>query len=223
MMGSTTKVSTVSWIGNVTGHVNVGEYVYPPYVYVQGIWKAVMATANSIYGGGDFPAPDETMMKGKSVSVPAIDGLTLKQAQDLIESVGLTFKDGGEMDSEKTKGTVVKSDPASGQPTSVGAEITVYTSNQTLVNGPGTTLNLSQQAATAALIAGGWVPKVIPAPAPTTDCSYTPAPTPTVNPTPSPVQSTCPAPNPNQGKVIAQDIVGGYIKPGATITITVQQ
>ena len=223
MMGSTTKVSTVSWIGNVNGHVNVGEYVYPPYIFVQGIWKTVMATANAIYGGGEFPAPDPAMMKGKSVSVPAIDGLTLKQAQDLIESVGLTFKDGGEMDSEKTKGTVVKSEPASGEPTNVGAEITVYTSNQTLIAGPGTTLNMTQAVATSALTAGGWVTRVIPAPAPTTDCSYTPAPTPTVNPTPSPVQSTCPAPNPNQGKVIAQDIVGGFVKPGATITITVQQ
>ena len=227
MMGTTTKVSTVSWIGNVTGHVNVGEYVFPPYVFVQGIWRGVMATANSIYGGDAFPAPDPNLMKGKSVTVPAIDGLTLKQAQELIESVGLTFKDGGEMDSEKPKGTVVKSDPPSGENTAVGAEITVYTSNQSLVAGPGTTLGMTQAAATSSLQSGGWVVQVILAPSPTpTPCFSQPPVDNTVNPpvTPAPVPSTCPAPpSPNVGKVIAQDVVGGFVKPGATVTITVQQ
>jgi hypothetical protein len=185
-----------------------------------------MATANSIYGGDAFPAPDPNLMKGKSVSVPAIDGLTLKQAQELIESVGLTFKDGGEMDSEKTKGTVVKSEPASGENTAVGAEVTVYTSNQSLVAGPGTTLGMTQAAATSSLQSGGWVVRVILTPSPTpTPCQSLPPVDPN-NPSviPTPVPSTCPAPpSPNAGKVIAQDIVGGFVKPGATITISVQQ
>ena len=141
----------------------------------------------------------------------------MKQAQELIESVGLTFKDGGEMDSEKTKGTVVKSDPPSGENTAVGAEITVYSSNQTLIPGPGTTVGLALAQARAAL-ATWTIREVIPE-----NCSYQPQPTPTANPTPTPVPTPCAPVDPTTARIVAQDIVGGFIKPGATITISVQR
>ena len=217
MLGTTTRVATATWIGNVTGHTNVGQYLFPPYIYVQNIWRDVMAVANSIYGGGAFPAPDPTMNKGKSVTVPAINGLTLEQAKELIESVGLLFKDGGEIDSEIAKGLVVKSDPEAGGPTSVGGEITVYTSNQSLVTGPASYVGSNYQTAVTNLRAAGWNPVVQFGPGPVIPC-----PVPTPAPTPAPQPTTCYDTNsPDRYKVESQDVVGGFHKPGTTVTLKV--
>ena len=229
VMGATTSVATVVWTGNVTGHtslLNVPGFGRSYSNIVQHVWREIMRVANGKYGGNPFAGADANMIKGKSISVPAIKGLTAAQAKDLIESVGLEFKDGGEIDSELPKGTVVRSDPESGSATGVGSMVTVYTSNQSLVAGPANVVGRPSAQAQSELQAAGWVVSIVTKPAPgPTPCMSQPPVDNTTNPpsTPAPVSSSCPAPPaPNAGTVLSQDVVGGFIKPGSTITLTVQ-
>jgi membrane peptidoglycan carboxypeptidase len=229
IIGATTKVATVVWLGNVSGHVALSSVDFTggrQYNTKQDIWRDIMTVANSQFGGDKFGDPDPNLVKGKSVTVPAINGLTKEQAKALIESVGLSFEDGGEMDSELPLDTVAKSEPAQGEPTAVGGEVKVYFSNHTLVAGPPNVVGLVGTSAKSQLESAGWKVVIItdPAPAPANTCTAmpplsTPAPTPLPDPTPT----QCPTPpNPNLGKVLTQDVTGGYVKPGATVTLHVQ-
>ena len=230
IMGSTSKVATVVWLGNVSGHVALSNVDFTngrQYNTKQDIYRDIMTVANRQFGGDPFGAPDPNLVKGKSVSVPAIQGLTKEQAQALIESVGLTFTDGGEMDSELPLNTVAKSEPASGEPTAVGGEVKVYFSNQTLVAGPPSTVGMTETLARSTLVAAGWtVGATIELPIPDAQC---PVPTPTPMPTPAPSPSTTACPgtaNPlpvGQRLVTVQSPVGGFIKPTTPILITVQK
>mgnify|MGYP000429118694 CR=1 FL=1 len=197
IMGATTKVATVVWLGNVSGHVALSSVDFTggrQYNTKQDIYRDIMTVANRQFGGDPFGAPDPNLVKGKSVSVPAIQGLTKEQAQALIESVGLTFTDGGEMDSELPLNTVAKSEPASGEPTAVGGEVKVYFSNHTLVAGPPSTVGMTETLARSTLVAAGWtVGATIELPIPDAQC---PIPTPTPMPTPAPtLPRLCPSPS----------------------------
>jgi hypothetical protein len=189
------------------------------------IWRDIMRAANPIYGGVAFGAPDPNLVKGKSVSVPAIQGLTMAQAKELIESVGLTFTDAGEMDSELPLGTVAKSEPASGEPSAVGAEVKVFSSNQTLVAGPPSTVGMTEDVARSTLTASGWTVQLKELPIADIPC---PNPLPTPAPSPGVIDPTKCAGQANplpvgSRLVTAQTPIGGFVKPGATITITVQK
>ena len=222
MLGSTTSVSTAVWLGNVTGHTSVTLFNNAPYIMVQHMWRDIMAVANPIYGGNAFGAPDPVLVAGKSAAVPAVTGLTVDQAKALIESVGFTFADGGDVDSELPAGQIVRSDPTAGTSTGLGSTVTVYKSNAALVAGPPNTVGMTTAAARTALT--GWTVTVNTVPAPTpTACSSTP-PNDPLNPLaqPTPVPSTCPAPSAAKGTVLSQDLIGGFAKPGAAVTITVQ-
>jgi membrane peptidoglycan carboxypeptidase len=220
MLGSTTAVSTAVWFGNVSGHTPAIQFVQAPYIMVQHMWRDIMRVVNPIYGGGEFGAPDAALVSGKSISVPDVKGLNLAQAKSLIESVGFTFEDGGAVDSELPAGSGVNTEPAAGTTTAMGTPVKYFSSNQALVDGPPSTLGMTEAAARSALT--GWAVTVMRAPAPSPTACSSPAPSSTPPPTPATVPSSCPVPNPDQGKVIAQDITGGFAKPGATVTITVQ-
>jgi membrane peptidoglycan carboxypeptidase len=223
MLGSTTSVSTAIWLGNVTGHTNVTNFTSAPYIMVQSMWRDIMSVANPIYGGTAFGAPDAALVAGKSIAVPAIKGLTVAQAKTLIESAGFSFADGGEVDSELPQGQIVRSDPESGVTASLGVTVTVFTSNGSLVAGPPSTVGMTTAAARTALTGWAVSVKTVPAPVPVSCPSTLPIPpAPTPAPTPATVPSTCPVPNTNQGKVLSQDVIGGFVKPGSTVTITVQ-
>jgi membrane peptidoglycan carboxypeptidase len=231
IMGATTKVATVVWLGNVSGHVALSNVDFTggrQYNTKQDIYRDIMTVANAQFGGDAFGAPDPNLVKGKSVSVPAIQGLTKEQAQALIESVGLTFTDGGEMDSELPLNTVAKSEPASGEPTAVGGEVKVYFSNHSLVAGPPSTVGMTETLARSTLVAAGWtVAPTIELPIPDALCPVPLPPAPTPAPTPSASPTACPGTaNPlpvGQRLVTVQSPIGGFVKPTTPITITVQK
>ena len=217
VMGATTKTATVVWIGNVSGHTNVTRARFSggaPWNLKQAIWRDIMRVANPVYGGGAFTAPTADMIAGKKTVVPAVEGLTKDQAKTLIESVGLRFKDGGPIDSELPMDVVVKADPKSGDPASTGGEVTVYTSNHVLVAGPPNVVGMTVAQATTAFQAAGFNILVTTSTATPTPC-------------PSPNQATpCPQPSStltgDQRIILTQSSTGGFLKPGAIITVTVQ-
>jgi beta-lactam-binding protein with PASTA domain len=61
--------------------------------------------------------------------VPSLNGGTLENAKALLEGLGLSFADGGQVNSDMPAGTVVSSDPGAGTITARGVTVTVYTSD----------------------------------------------------------------------------------------------
>ncbi|WP_394550996.1 transglycosylase domain-containing protein [Agromyces sp. MMS24-JH15] len=155
MDGSSTKVSTAVWVGNVTGEANLRNLSFDSGAAATArhrIWPAIMELADTKYGGDDFPAPPEAAFKQVLVDVPQVAGLSLEAAKQAIEAAGFVFEDGGQQDSNLPAGTVSATDP-SGQ-AGRGSTIRVFTSN-----GQGTTVpdvaGLTQQQAKAAIEQAG--------------------------------------------------------------------
>jgi membrane peptidoglycan carboxypeptidase len=221
MVGSTTKVATAVWVGNVVGFSSTSSFNFNG---VAGnrvrhqIFREIMATANGIYGGDSFGDPDATMMGGgRSVPVPETKNMTFEQAKQLLEAAGLSVQNGGAVDSELPVGKVVRTDPAVGTTINGAALVNVFTSNGTLVAGPPTQVGATEAVARAALTR--WNVRVIYVDPPT-DCDSDN--NSTATPTPTPTGSCSPLPNPNQGLVIKQTPIGGFVKSTAIVTLTVQ-
>lgn len=218
ILASTSKVSTVVWLGNVSGHVALSSVRFTngeQYNTKQDIWRDIMSVVNPKYGGERFGDPDQALLKGRSLIVPDITGLTKDQAKDLVQSVGLSFVDAGQIDSELPLDTVVKAEPGVGAAAPIGGSVKVYFSNHTLVAGPPNIVGMTVQAATTALTAAGFNIMVT-----TTTPTPTPCPSPTTGSSPCPTTTPNPLPD-AQRIVLTQSSTGGFLKPGTIITVTV--
>ena len=225
MVGSSSKVATAVWVGNVVGFSSLSNFnfngVTANRVRHQ-IFREIMATANGIYGGEAFGSPDSTMLGGgRSVPVPDTKSLTFEQAKQILEACGLSVQNGGAIDSELAVGKVVKTDPPVGTTINGAALVTVYTSNGSLVPGPATQVGKTEAVATAAL--SRWRVRVVYVDPPDDICRpVDDEPVSSGDPTPTPTITCVPAANPNKGKVIRQSPIGGFVKSSATVTLTVQ-
>jgi membrane peptidoglycan carboxypeptidase len=228
MVGASSKVATAVWVGNVEGFSSLYNVAFNG---VAGnrvrheIWRGIMAQADSIFGGDAFGAPDGTMMGGgRAVQIPETKGLTFDQAKQLLEASGLSIQNGGAIDSELPVGKVVITDPSVGTQVNGAALVTIYTSNGTLVAGPPTQVGKTEALALAAL--SRWRTNVVYLNPPADICrpvdSGGSTPVPSGSPTPTPTVTCQPAPNPNQGKVVKQTPIGGFVKSTVTVTLTVQ-
>lgn len=139
MIGSSTKVATAVWVGNVTGGDNRTNLRNTSFdsgsaaTARHRIWPMIMELADTKYGGDDFPEPDPSAFKQILVDVPQVVGLSFDQAKAALEAAGFVVEDGGQMDSNQPAGTVAGTDP-SGQ-AGKGTTIRVFTST-----GNGTTV-----------------------------------------------------------------------------------
>ena len=148
LIGSTTKVALAVWVGNIKGtqartENNPAGNQSLRQIKVAGtsgynlkfnIFKASIKAlnANPEYRGGDFPAPDPTLINGRGVSIPPTAGQSASQAQTLLESLDFAFADGGPVPSSQPAGTVAYTDPAAGSIAPTGSSVTVYTSDGSL-------------------------------------------------------------------------------------------
>jgi membrane peptidoglycan carboxypeptidase len=133
MAGSSTRVSTVVWVGNIDGKQSMRK------ISINGryggslrhnIFKPIAIAIDGQYPGAAFPGPDPALMKGVQVFVPdGLIGTTPEVAKAAIEQAQLSYEDGGQMDSDMPAGTVVSTDPAGGSQVSKGSVVRVYTSN----------------------------------------------------------------------------------------------
>src|SRR6185437_13820390 len=102
-VSSTTKVATVSWVGQTVGNtVNFGNLSLGGHggrdakLYVA---KPVIAALNKIYGGDAFPQAKGGVLQAKQVTVPDLTGKSPADAQSTLENLGFTYQDGGQQDS----------------------------------------------------------------------------------------------------------------------------
>ncbi|CAO1649738.1 peptidoglycan glycosyltransferase [Salinibacterium sp. NYA9b] len=139
MASGTTRYGTATWVGNISGFQDISQVYYAD---VQGyrlrhyITRATDGALNIKYPGGALPEPDSKLLTGSGTEVPDLTLQSLEQAKSVLESLGFSFRDGGEVDSELPAGQVVRTSPGAGTQSAAGATVTVYTSKGNKVKIP---------------------------------------------------------------------------------------
>ena len=133
MVGSSTRVATAVWAGNIDGKQSMRRITIAGRsggLIRHATFKPIAQAIDAEYPGGAFPGPDPALMKGVQVFVPdGLIGTTPEVAKAAIEQAQLSYEDGGQMDSDLPVGTVVQTDPAGGSQVSKGSVVRVFTSN----------------------------------------------------------------------------------------------
>lgn len=128
---SSTKVTTVVWVGNIDGRetldhfrngygTRLGDIRY-------GLAKAIQAAANSAYGGDAFPRPDDKLTETLMADIPIVIGKSMEEATTILEESGLSVDVGDPVDSDLPTGSVA-AQSATGRATT-GTAITLSPSN----------------------------------------------------------------------------------------------
>lgn len=160
MNGASTRVATVTWVGNVTGHANLRQISFDSGAAATArhrMWSRIMEFADNKYGGDAFPEPDESAFRQVLTDIPAVAGLTFDQAKQALEAAGFVVEDGGQQDSNLPAGQVTGTDP-SGQ-AGKGTTIRVFTSNGSMKAVPNVVGMQADQAENALKNAGYKVKK----------------------------------------------------------------
>ena len=109
MVGSSTKVATAVWVGNILGDYRMSNYRNGT-VLRHDIWRIIMQDANEQYGGDSFPAAPDRLLRGSGIELPDITGMIIDEAVILVESLGLKL----EVTSGLEVGRVSLFEPAAG-------------------------------------------------------------------------------------------------------------
>ncbi len=218
VIASTTSVTTAVWVGNTVGFSSLtGRSLTTGAASTarHRIMRPIMTLANALFGGTDWAGPPANLLGGRSAVVPDVSGLSLADGIKLLESVDLAV-DGscGTIDGREISGTIESTVPAAGTTTPTGTIVNICLSNGLQVAGPPSVIGQTEADGRSSLLSGGWNVRVVYADPPTCSDDGKGGPTPTPTPT------ACP--NPNIGKVIRQSPNGGFARPGATVTLTVQ-
>lgn len=126
MDGSSTKVTTVVWVGNVNSiqingkwqNVKIDKYResgYPLSRIRNSIWPKMQGAANKIYGGDAFPKPDTSLTKQVLVDLPSVIGMSVDQATQTLTTAGFSVTVGDAVDGVEAPGTIVQQDPGAGR------------------------------------------------------------------------------------------------------------
>ncbi|MDT3330177.1 MULTISPECIES: transglycosylase domain-containing protein [Microbacterium] len=156
MIGSSTKVTTAVWVGNVAGDERLENHYESGYRLSRirnSIWPAMQRAANSEFGGGEFPKPASELTKRSYASLPSVIGLDTDAARQRIEDAGFSVSVGDPVPSPEAEGTIVEQSPGAGRVVS-GTTVTISPSDGKGVVVPGVSGNPKD--ATAALNAAGF-------------------------------------------------------------------
>ena len=131
---STKKVATATWVGNIVGKFPMRGYPNGASFRHQ-ITRAIMASANNMYGGGAFTEPPARLLVGGGVKLPALHGLTTEEATALLEGLGFEVELARTVDSDLPEGAVVRTNPEEGLLLAKGMTIKLIVSrgNQAIV------------------------------------------------------------------------------------------
>ena len=135
---ASTRVASAVWVGNI-----VGEQIIARAEIASGnannarhrIMKPVQASldATPLYAStSDFAKPPTSLINGSTQGVPNVAGQSIDQARSVIQSLGLSFSDGGTVASELPAGRVASTSPGPGALVSKGTLVRVFTSDGSL-------------------------------------------------------------------------------------------
>ncbi len=175
LIGGTTKVALAVWVGNIQGNAAKSTTKNPAgeqslrQISVNGIngyslkfmiFKAAIKSlnANPAYRGGAFPSPQQSLLTGRSQTVPNVTGQSATAARKLLENLQFTVTAASPEPSTLPAGAVTRTSPAAGASTSLGATVTLYTSDGSLAAVPDVVTGHSNSfgGAKAILNSAGW-------------------------------------------------------------------
>lgn len=148
MIGSTSKVTTAVWVGNVAGFTNLRQVYSFPYCALKNssqaaiarhcVWNDIQTAANAIYGGAtDWTAPDPAYVSGPPAGIPTpaaspaagmvpdVTGMSEEQAESTLVAAGYRWVIGTAVSSGKPAGTVASTTPAGGIAADPHTEVTI--------------------------------------------------------------------------------------------------
>lgn len=131
MDGSSTKVTTVVWVGNVKGTVRLDRNSangYSLWRMRHAIWPDMQGAANAKYGGDAFAKPDSNLTRQIQIDLPNVVGQSVDQATQTLEAAGFTVNVGDPVDGTQAPGIVERQDPGAGR-VSGGTTVTIFPSN----------------------------------------------------------------------------------------------
>lgn len=109
-----------SYISRAAGSTNAGP-----------MWGDAMKVIEQWLPDRDFTSPDPRTIKGKTVTVPSVYGLSPEEAARVLRDAGLLPVIGPMVDSANAYGTVAYLDPGSGSEIGSGSTVTIYVSDGT--------------------------------------------------------------------------------------------
>lgn len=130
-VGSTTKLATAVWIGNVkqTNKRWVDIKRYGLYTARLAIYKQYASMTDSVYGGDAFPDVDKSTIKGSTATIPDLSGKSVSDAKQALQNLGFTVQQGNKVDSNQPEGSVASTNPTAGSPLVIGSAVTLNISN----------------------------------------------------------------------------------------------
>ncbi|GAT73910.1 Membrane carboxypeptidase [Microbacterium sp. HM58-2] len=130
MIESSTKVTTSVWVGRSVGDASILRQSWGGIALNQMRYflaRDMQRAANSLYGGDDFPPPDNNLSRQVLTAVPDVVGKSIEEATSILEGAGFSVTVGAPVDSDRPANTVAAQDP-SGQAAG-GATVTISPSN----------------------------------------------------------------------------------------------
>lgn len=131
MDGSSTKVTTVVWVGNVKGQQRLDRNSangYSLWRMRHSIWPDMQGAANAKYGGDRFATPDSNLTRQVLIDLPNVVGQSVDQAVATLEAAGFSVVFGDAVTSTQAAGTVESQNPGAGR-VSGGTTVTISPSN----------------------------------------------------------------------------------------------
>ena len=118
MIESSTKVTTAVWVGNVEEEATLYKRYYNGVELAQlrhRIAPVIQRAANAVYGGDEFPRPDNNLTRQVLTELPNTVGMPVDQARATLEEAGFTVLVGEAVDSGEAEGIIARQDPAGGR------------------------------------------------------------------------------------------------------------
>jgi membrane peptidoglycan carboxypeptidase len=149
MIGSTSKVTTAVWVGNVSGSQNLREtslgycpagYSSQAAVQRHCLWKGIQTAVNKVYGGDtSWPQPESKYLYGggstsnptqstATGTVPNVKGMSKSAAEAALVSAGYAWAIGSPVSSSLPAGQVDSTSPAIGSSAPSHSEVTIHPS-----------------------------------------------------------------------------------------------
>jgi membrane peptidoglycan carboxypeptidase len=132
MTGTTTAVSTATWVGNVVGNTSLASFSLhgkAANTVRHDIWRTIMKTVNKIYVPGKFTDPPSTMIDATMITVPnQVGKLPGDASTDLVLNglnANVMVK---QVISSQPVGTVAFTMPHEGQSIPRGSQVKVFVS-----------------------------------------------------------------------------------------------
>jgi membrane peptidoglycan carboxypeptidase len=137
VVNSSTKVTSVTWFGNINGNFPIDHYAN---AFGLGanlrhyISREIILKADSRYHGAPaFPQPPGNLIKGASIQVPdGLVGQAPETVKGILEGLALDYSNAGSIDSDLPAGVVAKVSPSSGSKVPLGTSVRVWKSKGNL-------------------------------------------------------------------------------------------